>query len=94
MSNDMYICPSVDTCDTVHKCGHREPHIHKDAGCSCNYRCRLATGICVKVDTCKKCATLRERLGACTLVTMRPRQGDAMGVIEAMVNVSTSRQVE
>lgn len=59
---DMYICPSVDTCNPMHKCGHREPHMHKDAGGCCNYRCRLATGICVKVDTCKECATLREEI--------------------------------
>lgn len=59
---DMYICPSVDTCNPMHKCGHREPHTHKDAGGCCNYRCRLATGICVKVNTCKECATMREEI--------------------------------
>ena len=52
---DLWICPSVDTCNPMHKCGHREPHPHKDAGGSCNYRCRLATGICVKIDKCALC---------------------------------------
>ena len=59
---DLWICPSVDICNPMHKCGNREPHVHKDAAGSCNYRCRLATGICVKINTCKECATLREEI--------------------------------
>ena len=61
-AEDLWICPSVDTCNPMHKCGHREPHVHKDAGGSCNYICRLVTGICVKVTPCKECASMRDGL--------------------------------
>ena len=83
---DLWICPSVDTCNPMHKCGHREPHMHKDAGGCCDYKCRLATGICVKVDICAEYATLREEIinRDAVILQYESRGEDREGIITSL----------
>ncbi|MCK5433032.1 MAG: hypothetical protein KAJ03_09820 [Gammaproteobacteria bacterium] len=58
---DFWICPSVDTCiATPRECSHTEPHSHDGDGC--DITCVAAKNKCVKVNSCKECATLREEI--------------------------------
>ena len=54
---DLWICPSAHYCDD--ECGHHIAHPHNER---CEYECRDAIGYCVKVNTCKECATMREEI--------------------------------
>ena len=56
---DLWICPNVGYCES--KCHHGEPHTHVytcDTGDNDVVMCVK----CVKVNTCKECATLREEI--------------------------------
>ena len=55
--DDLWMCPSADYCDD--ECGHHTAHPHNER---CEYECRDAIGHCVKVNTCKECAKMREEI--------------------------------
>ncbi|MCK5431554.1 MAG: hypothetical protein KAJ03_02360, partial [Gammaproteobacteria bacterium] len=56
--NDVYICPSAHGCTKTH-CPDKSPHKHNR---DCDIVCKIASSGCVKVNSCKECATMREEI--------------------------------
>ena len=57
---DLWICPTAYGCVVL--CDHKEPHKKTS---QCQRKCRLLDAPmppCVKVNTCKECATMREEI--------------------------------
>lgn len=53
---DMWICPNATMCG-IRVCEHVVPHSHKTG---CSIKCLNAPNGCIKLNTCKECATPHE----------------------------------